>query len=114
MMAMGIRLFRRSSPPIFERTIPRGSSDSEAVKEERDAREQRSGILVHCARRRARSRPPAVDSAGVLGGLPDVVHSGEIATTGTVTRATPLQPGQHWEHRLSASIELELVKLRIQ
>ena len=32
----------------------------------------------------------------------------------TLTRALRLQPGQHWEHRLSASIALEPVQLQIR
>ena len=40
--------------------------------------------------------------------------AGEIVTTGTLTQAMPLQPGQRWEHGLSASIELKPVQLRIR
>jgi 2-oxo-3-hexenedioate decarboxylase len=50
----------------------------------------------------------------LLKGLPDGVQSGEIVTTGTLTRAIPLRPGEHWEHRLSASIDMEPVELRIR
>jgi len=50
----------------------------------------------------------------LLMGLPGGVRAGEIVTTGTLTQAMPLQPGQQWEHRLSASIGLESVHLRIR
>ena len=50
----------------------------------------------------------------LLKGLPDGLRAGEIVTTGTLTQAMPIQPGQRWEHRLSASIELEPVQLRIR
>ncbi|MEA2544850.1 MAG: hypothetical protein QOI09_123 [Chloroflexota bacterium] len=50
----------------------------------------------------------------LLKGLPDGVHRGEIVTTGTLTRAMPLEPGQRWEHRLRASIDLEPVELGIR
>jgi 2-oxo-3-hexenedioate decarboxylase len=50
----------------------------------------------------------------LLKGLPDGLRAGEIVTTGTLTQAMPLQPGQRWEHRPSASIELEPVQLRIR
>ncbi len=50
----------------------------------------------------------------LLKGLPDGLRAGEIVTTGTLTQAMPLQPGQRWEHRLSGSIELEPVQLRIR
>jgi 2-oxo-3-hexenedioate decarboxylase len=50
----------------------------------------------------------------LLKGLPDGLRAGEIVTTGTLTQAIPLQPGQRWEHRLSASIALEPVQLRIR
>jgi 2-keto-4-pentenoate hydratase len=50
----------------------------------------------------------------LLEAVPDGLRAGEIVTTGTLTPAMPLQPGQHWEHRLSApSIALEPVRLRI-
>ena len=49
----------------------------------------------------------------LLKGLPDGLRAGEIVTTGTLTQAMPLQPGQRWEHRLSASVLLEPVQLRI-
>jgi 2-keto-4-pentenoate hydratase len=41
------------------------------------------------------------------------LHAGEIVTTGTLTQALALEPGQLWEHRLRASIALEPVQLRI-
>jgi 2-keto-4-pentenoate hydratase len=47
-------------------------------------------------------------------GLPGGIRAGEIVTTGTLTEALPLQPGQGWEHRLSASIALEPVQLQIR
>jgi 2-oxo-3-hexenedioate decarboxylase len=50
----------------------------------------------------------------LLKGLPDGVRAGDIVTTGTLTEAMPLQPGQRWEHRLMGSIELEPVRLRIR
>ena len=50
----------------------------------------------------------------LLRGLPAGIRAGEIVTTGTLTQAMPLQPGQHWEHRLSASIALEPVHLHIR
>jgi 2-oxo-3-hexenedioate decarboxylase len=50
----------------------------------------------------------------LLKGLPDGLRAGEIVTTGTLTHAMPLQPGQRWEHRLHASIELEPIQLRIR
>jgi 2-oxo-3-hexenedioate decarboxylase len=50
----------------------------------------------------------------LLRGLPGGLRAGEIVTTGTLTQAMPLQPGQRWEHSLSASIELERVQLRIR
>ena len=50
----------------------------------------------------------------LLKGLPNGLRAGEIVTTGTLTHALPLQPGQRWEHRLSASIALEPVQLRIR
>ena len=50
----------------------------------------------------------------LLKGLPNGLRAGEIVTTGTLTQAMPLQPGQRWEHRLRTSIALEPVQLRIQ
>jgi 2-keto-4-pentenoate hydratase len=57
---------------------------------------------------------PLVALHWLLKGLPDGLRAGEIVTTGTLTQAMPLQPGQHWEHRLSGSIALEPVRLRIR
>ena len=50
----------------------------------------------------------------LLKGLPNGLRAGEIVTTGTLTQAMPLQPGQRWEHRLRTSIALEPVQLRIR
>jgi 2-keto-4-pentenoate hydratase len=50
----------------------------------------------------------------LLKGLPDGLRAGEIVTTGTLTQAMPLRPGQRWEHRLSASIALEPIRLQIR
>ena len=44
---------------------------------------------------------------GLAGGL----RAGEIVTTGTLTEALPLQPGERWQHSLAASIALEPVAL---
>src|SRR5262249_19945676 len=47
----------------------------------------------------------------LLPALPDGLQAGEVVTTGTLTPAFPVEPGQHWQHRLSASIALEPVEL---
>jgi 2-keto-4-pentenoate hydratase len=49
----------------------------------------------------------------LLKGLPGGLRAGEIVTTGTLTRAIPIQPGQQWKHRLNASIAQDPVRLRI-
>jgi len=46
--------------------------------------------------------------------LPGGVRAGEIVTTGTLTRAMPIESGQRWEHRLSAAIAIKPVELRIR
>jgi len=44
--------------------------------------------------------------------LPGGLCAGEIVTTGTLTSAMAVEPGQRWEHRVSALIALEPVVLR--
>jgi len=38
---------------------------------------------------------------------------GEVVTTGTLTPAMPIEPGQRWEHRLSAAITIQPVALSL-
>jgi 2-oxo-3-hexenedioate decarboxylase len=40
-------------------------------------------------------------------GLPGGLRAGEIVTTGTLTQALPVEPGQRWQHRLTATIALD-------
>jgi 2-keto-4-pentenoate hydratase len=47
-------------------------------------------------------------------GLPGGLRTGEIVTTGTLTEALPLEPGERWQHRLTAAIVLEPVALEIR
>jgi len=47
-------------------------------------------------------------------GLPGGLRAGEIVTTGTLTEALPVEPGQRWQHRLTAAIGLEPVELRVR
>jgi hypothetical protein len=35
------------------------------------------------------------------------LRAGEIVTTGTLTDALPIQPAEHWLHRLTAAISLD-------
>ena len=44
-------------------------------------------------------------------GLPDGLQAGEVVTTGTLTEAFPVEPGQRWQHRLAAAIPVEPVEL---
>ena len=46
--------------------------------------------------------------------LPGGLCAGEIVTTGTLTPAVPVEPGQCWEHRISALIALEPVMLSLR
>lgn len=50
----------------------------------------------------------------LLRGLPTGLRAGEIVTTGTLTQAMPIRAGERWEHRLTASIPIEPVELRIR
>ncbi len=47
-------------------------------------------------------------------GLPGGLKAGEIVTTGTLTEALPVEPGERWEHRLTAAIALEPVELEFR
>ena len=47
----------------------------------------------------------------LLRGLPSGLRAGEIVTTGTVTEALPVEPGQHWTHCLTASVAVEPAEL---
>jgi len=43
--------------------------------------------------------------------LPDGLKAGEVVSTGTLTQAFPIKPGQRWQHRLTAAVALEPVEL---
>ena len=49
----------------------------------------------------------------LLLGLPGGLRAGEIVTTGTLTQALPVEPGQRWRHRLTAPIALGPVELKL-
>jgi len=56
-----------------------------------------------------------VDALGwLLRELPDGLRAGEMVTTGTLTPAAPVEPGQCWEHRVSTLIALEPVILNLR
>jgi 2-keto-4-pentenoate hydratase len=50
----------------------------------------------------------------LLGRLPGGVVEGEVVTTGTLTMALAVRPGEQWEHRLTATIPIEPVTLTLR
>jgi 2-oxo-3-hexenedioate decarboxylase len=92
---------------------PRTEVDSDAV---RGLAEASSGLLCDGA---TAATGRGADVLGgpldalqwLLAGLVGGVHAGEIVTTGTLTPALPVEPGQRWEYRLTATIALEPVVL---
>jgi 2-keto-4-pentenoate hydratase len=46
--------------------------------------------------------------------LPDGLQAGEVVTTGTLTQAFPVESGQRWRHRLTATTALEPVELEFR
>jgi 2-oxo-3-hexenedioate decarboxylase len=95
---------------------PRREVDAEAVQSLGAATCQllRDGVLTATGNGADVLGGPLDALQWLLQGLPNGLRAGEIVTTGTLTQAMPLEPGQRWEHRLSASIALESVQLRIR
>jgi 2-oxo-3-hexenedioate decarboxylase len=74
----------------------------------------RDGALVETGRGADVLGGPLHALKWVLRELPGGVRAGEIVTTGTLTRAVPIAPGEVWEHRLGAEIGVEPVTLRLR
>jgi 2-keto-4-pentenoate hydratase len=71
----------------------------------------RDGMLVATGRGADVLGGPLDALRWLLRELPGGLRAGEIVTTGTLTPAMAVEPGQRWEHRLSARTTLEPVVL---
>jgi 2-oxo-3-hexenedioate decarboxylase len=74
----------------------------------------RDGVLVATGRGRSVLGGPLNALHWLVRGLSSGLMAGEIVTTGTLTDALPIQPGERWEHRLTAAIALEPVVLEFR
>jgi len=74
----------------------------------------RDGMLVATGRGADVLGGPLDALRWLLRELPGGLCAGEIVTTGTLTPAVPVEPGQCWEHRISALIALEPVMLSLR
>jgi 2-oxo-3-hexenedioate decarboxylase len=94
---------------------PRRQVDADAVHglSEASCELMRDGALVETGRGADVLGGPLEALEWLLRELPGGVRAGEIVTTGTLTRAVPIAPGERWEHRLATGIGVAPVTLRV-